>query len=384
MNMPKIRFIFDRRGKATEEKQALVELEIYFNRTQRKIIPTDVSLYKDQWDSEKFVVNHVHGEELNKSLRIFRLKYERFISGMERDGIKITLDNFNERSGIGRVNKKEQVSFLDFMYDTIIKRNLRESTRRTHLVAWESLKRFGKIDSFDSLIPKNLKLFDDFIRKEDPKRKQTTIHSFHKRLKPYIVEAIKLDYMQSNPYDKFTVERGRCREREPLTQMELGNLREIELSERLDRVRDLFVFCCYTGLSFSDMCIFKYERDVIQNDEMYFISGDRLKTGTKFYTPLLDPAMNILKKYKYRLPIISMQKYNDYLHIIEERLSLNKPLTSHIARHTFATTVTLAHDVPIEAVSRMLGHKDIKTTQIYAKVLNSTIERHSKELSKLL
>lgn len=86
--------------------------------------------------------------------------------------------------------------------------------------------------------------------------------------------------------------------------------------------------------------------------------------------------MNVLKKYKRKLPIISNEKYNDYLHVVESHLGLNKPLTSHVARHTFATTVALAHDVPIESVSKMLGHKDIKTTQIYAKVLKSTIERN--------
>ena len=74
---------------------------------------------------------------------------------------------------------------------------------------------------------------------------------------------------------------------------------------------------------------------------MYFISGERLKTKTKFYTPILPPAMAVLDKYLYDLPIISMQKYNDYLHVLEEKMGLRKPLTSHVARHTYATTVCL-------------------------------------------
>lgn len=377
-----MRFVFNRRGNASEQKQTPVELEIYFSRSERKFIPTGLTIFVGQWDKGSHVINHLQSKLLNRQLDDFLKKYEKLYEAILTDGKEFTMDNLNER--LGKNKKKESTSFIDFMYDHITRRKLRDSTRRVHIAALETLKRFKRIRNFSDLTPENIKRFDDFLRDEDPTRCQVTIHGYHKRVKPYVIEAYKLRYIGFNPYNAFDNVRGTSKEREPLTQQELDHLRTIDLPDKLDRVRDLFIFGCYTGLSYSDIALFRYETDVVQSNGMYFIDGERLKTGTKFYTPLLNPAMDVLVKRNYKLPMISNQKYNDFLHVIEARLDLNKPLTSHVARHTFATTVTLANDVPIESVSRMLGHKDIKTTQIYAKILKTTIERHTEALSKII
>ena len=115
-------------------------------------------------------------------------------------------------------------------------------------------------------------------------------------------------------------------------------------------------------------------------NENYYIDGKRVKTGHTFFTPLLPPAMEVLKKYNYEVPKLSNQKANEYLYDIKNILKLNKPLTMHVARHSFATLL-LANDVPMENVSRMLGHTNIKTTQIYAHILKSTIDRHTTALT---
>lgn len=295
-----MRFVFNRRGNATEEKQTAIELEIYFSRAERKFIPTGLSIYAGQWDKDEHVINHLQAKLLNKQLDDFLKSYEKVFEAMINGGEKITLENLNGR--LGKAKPKESVSFMDFMYDRMAERPLRESTKRMHLVTWESLKRFGGIISFDSLTPKNLKLFDDFLRKENPNRKQTTIHGYHKRMKPYVIEAYKLRHIDSNPYNAFDNVRGTSKEREPLTQQELDHLRTIELPDKLDRVRDLFIFGCYTGLSYSDIALFRYDTDVTQSNGMYFIDGERLKTGTKFYTPILKPAMDVLVKRNYKLP----------------------------------------------------------------------------------
>ena len=105
----------------------------------------------------------------------------------------------------------------------------------------------------------------------------------------------------------------------------------------------------------------------------YYIDGSRLKTGSRFYTPILPPAMAVLKKYNYKLPVISNQKLNDYLLLIETDLKITKRVSCHVARHSFATLM-LGYDVPIEKTKRMLGHKDIRSTQIYAKILKKNVE----------
>lgn len=113
---------------------------------------------------------------------------------------------------------------------------------------------------------------------------------------------------------------------------------------------------------------------------MYFIDGKRLKTKTDYFTPILAPAMAVLKKNDYKLLKISNQKANDHLHTIEEKLGITHPMTCHIARHTFAT-LCLNHGAGMENVSKMLGHTNIKTTQRYAKVLQSSIIQHSSILA---
>lgn len=377
--IPSVRYIYDRRRTATDVKQAAVEIEVYFSRTQRKFINTGVQLLPEQWNGA-IVIKHDDCDRLNNTLSSAKKKVERLLIAMDVDEEVITMQSFTARVE----GKTKPTSFIEFMYNCICKRQLRDSTKRAHLAAWETVKKFGRMRTFADLTPETLKRFDDFLRDEDPTRSQVTIHGYHKRVKPYILEANRLRYIEYSPYDVFEVPRGNSKEREPLNQYELNRLRAAELPSKLERVRDVFIFGCYTGLSYSDICLFRFDKDVAQSNGMYYIDGERLKTGTKFYTPLLKPAMEVLQKYDYRLPMTSIQKYNDYLHVIEAKLELKKPLTSHIARHTFATTVTLANDVPIETVSRMLGHKDIKTTQIYAKILKTTVERHMETLSKII
>ena len=377
--MPSVRYVYDRRRTATDVKQAAVEIEIYFSRTQRKFINTGVQLLPEQWNGA-IVIKHDDCDRLNNTLSSAKKKVERLLIAMDVDEEAITMQSFTARFE----GKTKPTSFIEFMYNCICKRQIRDSTRRAHIAAWETVKKFGRMRTFADLTPETLKRFDDFLRDEDPTRSQVTIHGYHKRVKPYILEANRLRYIEYSPYDVFEVPRGNSKEREPLNQYELNRLRAAELPSKLERVRDVFIFGCYTGLSYSDICLFRFDKDVVQSNGMYYIDGERLKTGTKFYTPLLKPAMEVLQKYDYRLPMTSIQKYNDYLHVIEAKLELKKPLTSHIARHTFATTVTLANDVPIETVSRMLGHKDIKTTQIYAKILKTTVERHMETLSKII
>lgn len=150
-------------------------------------------------------------------------------------------------------------------------------------------------------------------------------------------------------------------------------------SERLGQVRDVFLFCCFTGLAYVDVFKLKTEHISKGNDGERWIFTNRQKTKTRSAIPLLPTAIKIINKYTDHpvcvnkgslLPVPSNQKMNEYLKEIAELCKIDKKLTSHIARHTFATTVTLSNGVPIESVSKMLGHTNIRTTQHYAKVLD--------------
>ena len=179
-------------------------------------------------------------------------------------------------------------------------------------------------------------------------------------------------------------------ERDVLTELELQKLIEKEFKiVRLDQVRDIFLFCCFTGLAYVDVEKLSKDHIVHKLDGQQMIKIKRSKTDSRSSIPLLPPALEILAKYSEHpitsengllLPVISNQKINAYLKEIAEICKIDKKLTFHLARHTFATTVTLANGVPIESVSRMLGHRSLKTTQIYAKVIDRKLQEDMEAL----
>lgn len=165
-----------------------------------------------------------------------------------------------------------------------------------------------------------------------------------------------------------------------LSEEEIQKMADKEFaSDRLTQVRDVFLFCCFTGLAYAD--VKKLRMSQIQKgvDGEQWIFTNRQKTDTRSAIPLLPTAMKLIEKYTHHpicvskdmpLPVPSNQKMNDYLKEIATVCGINKTLTSHIARHTFATTITLSNGVPIESVSKMLGHSSLKQTQHYAKILD--------------
>jgi site-specific recombinase XerD len=181
-------------------------------------------------------------------------------------------------------------------------------------------------------------------------------------------------------------------ERPFLSQDELDVMLQKEfVIDRLNQVKDIFLFSCFTGLAYSDVKKLSYNniRFGVDGDRWIFIN--RTKTDTRSNIPLLPIASAILEKYKEHpivvtqervLPILSNQKMNAYLKEIADLCGINKELTFHIARHTFATTVTLSNGVPIESVSKMLGHKNLKTTQHYAKILDLKVSNDMKMLKE--
>ena len=192
----------------------------------------------------------------------------------------------------------------------------------------------------------------------------------------------------------FTNYKGRVKnvERTFLSEEELQTIANKEFAtDRLGQVRDIFLFCCFTGLAYAD--VKKLRRDQISKgvDGGQWIFTNRQKTDTRSAIPLLPAAEKILAKYNDNpvcisnnvpLPVPSNQKMNDYLKEIANVCGINKTLTSHIARHTFATTVTLSNGVPIESVSKMLGHSSLKQTQHYAKILDVKVSSDMSELKK--
>jgi site-specific recombinase XerD len=201
--------------------------------------------------------------------------------------------------------------------------------------------------------------------------------------------AVKNDWLDKDLFKAYQVKL-KDTKRTFLNKEELIRIEQKPIAiERLDNVRDVFVFCCYTGLSYVDVEKLT-ERQVVKGlDGEDWINVERTKTGTPSNIPILPKAKKLLMKYANNaeclntgrlLPVISNQKMNAYLKELATLCDIEKKLTFHAARHTFATTVTLSNGIPLETVSAMLGHKNLRTTQIYAKVVQEKISKDMKRL----
>lgn len=204
------------------------------------------------------------------------------------------------------------------------------------------------------------------------------IKNFHK----IINQCLANGWLNKDPFANY---KSKVKEvtREFLTEKEIETiLNKRFVSERLELVRDIFIFSCFTGLAYIDVKQLTLDNISLGIDGDKWIFKNRQKTETASKIPLLPVAQDIINKYAEHpvcknenrlLPILSNQKMNAYLKEIVDVCEINKDLTFHIARHTFATTVTLSNGVPLETVSKMLGHTNLKTTQHYAKILDKKI-----------
>lgn len=219
-----------------------------------------------------------------------------------------------------------------------------------------------------------------------------TIYKFLQLLRMPILKAKRMGIVFKDPYEgykmkKVSVDRGY------LTEDEVIAIATHEITiPRLEQVRDIFIICCYTGLAYSDVAALRQSNIQKMFDGRLWIVTHRQKTKTNVNVPLLPVAKRILEKYNWEeaekdapiLPVVSNQKSNAYLKEIADICKVEKHLTFHLARHTFATTMTLGKGVPIESVSKMLGHTNISTTQIYARITNDKISKDMDELSRNL
>jgi len=267
----------------------------------------------------------------------------------------------------------------------------RHITSKNHVAAF--IKYLYKVEDLE-LEKIDYKFLSDYEHYFKTVRKcnHNTTMKYIKNLGKVIRLGLAEGYMTKNPFDKFKLTY-KTVQRDILTIEEVEKLVKMKISdERLDRVRDLFVFCIYTGLAFVDVTNLKMEHLVNTNDGTTWIKNSRCKTSVSFLVPLLPIPQRLVQKYDSFIkrsidgsvmPTLSNQKYNSYLKELATRSKISKNLTSHLARHTFATTITLNEGVPLEVVSKMLGHSDTKTTQIYAKIQEKAIMNGMKKLMGL-
>ncbi len=250
-------------------------------------------------------------------------------------------------------------------------------------------RHYGKEDiTFHELTPEFIKAFDQYLKTEAALCRNTIVR-YMKCFKRITNMALAKEWMRKDPFYGYKMEQD---ETEPifLTYKELQQIMEKTFTiPRLDLVRDIFVFASFTGLAFADVASLSKENLIQDNNGDWWIRKGRIKlehrrkASSISNVPLLPVPLAILKKYEENpvclkkgccLPVLCNQKMNSYLKEIADFCGINKNLTTHVARHTFATTVTLANNVPLQDVSAMLGHASTRMTQHYARVMNTSLK----------
>jgi site-specific recombinase XerD len=233
---------------------------------------------------------------------------------------------------------------------------------------------WGKIKYFEDINDNNIISYDKYLISKGMKA-YSKWNNYHRFLNSFILDAIDDGYLKRNPYKWINIDKQkesksieRC-----LTPDEFRKLKNMKMpTQSIERVRDLFVFQTYTCFSYTDMSKFN-PMSVQEMKGMKVYVGNRIKTGKSFTIPILSPAWDILMKYEGKLPIISNVKYNEYLKVVAQSAGIDKPISSHWARHTGATLL-LNEGIDIKIVSKICGHSSTKITeQVYAKLLDETV-----------
>lgn len=391
-NQPQTFSILFRIAKArTKNGKAPISVRITVN-GQRAEIATHRNVSPFEWDakSQLCTAKGSEAKELNNLLAVIKGKlvgcYGRLLATQEY----ITAEAI-KRAYTGVVEKPRMLLEIIVQHNKDIEALIGQEYSRATWVKYETTRKHVK----DFLLHKykrtdvglrelNIEFISDFdfYLKTQKKIDLNTNAKYIKNLKKIINECVAKNWLQKHPFLGYKLKTKRT-ERPYLSETELKNLEAKEFTiERLEHVRDMFVFSCYTGLAFIDVANLTKDSITIGIDGERWIYTSRQKTKTASRIPLLPPALAIIEKYKDHpqacnkmklLPIPSNQKANAYLKEIADLCEIKKQLTFHIARHTFATTVALTNGVPIESVSKMLGHKKLQTTQHYAKILDKKV-----------
>lgn len=379
--VPTFNFVFDRRHIATKRRLASVDMRIGYD-GKVKIIGTGIRLRKGEWRLGT-VTNRPDAKELNSLLEQLRAKVLKIINEMIDEG-NINIMEIGDR--LDHLCSDGGKSFVDFCKERIKVRTYGRSddTRKRYERFLRFMVKWGKIRYFSDITDSNILDMDAALKVKGMKDNSKWAN-YHRVLNSFILDAISAGFLKRNPYHWININKDKNGKslNKYLTLDELERIRTVSMgTESLDRVRDLFVFQTFTCLSYVDMVSFDYlQCKDIGNDRKIY-TGVRGKTHQEFSFLLLKPAMDVLKKYDYKLPLLSNVKYNEYLKVCAQTAGIDKPITSHWARHTGAT-ILLNEGVDMETVAKILGHSSTRITRsIYAKLLDDTIAKKMKEAER--
>lgn len=379
------------RASKSSKHEALIYCRITVD-MQRAEFSVKKKIRREIWDNGWAKTNSEEGKAINAYLKQIESEVFHYYRDMLAGRKMITAEGLRN-AYLGIQSREHSLMTLVEYHNTQMKDTLAWGTMKNYFTTQKYVKRFlkdrhGKSDMYlTELTYKFIIDFEYFLRNWKPLDHQKPLGNngvmkHIERFRKMINLAIRMEWLDKDPFAKYKQKFEKV-EREFLSSEELKTIENKELKiVRLQWVRDLFIFSCYTGLAYIDVMRLTPSNISIGIDGKQWLITNRQKTSNPVRVPLLPQALEIIDKYRGHpkalhdgtlFPTISNQKLNSYLKEIADLCEIEKDLTFHIARHTFATTVTLTNGVPIESVSKMLGHTKISTTQVYAKVIEKKL-----------
>ncbi|WP_231121159.1 site-specific integrase [Epilithonimonas vandammei] len=389
-----------RRNKINSRGLCPIECRITLDK-QRKPFATGIFINPKNWDSSKQLTKPPNEENnyTNKQLSLIKNKINQaFLFLQVKEEPFDVNDIYNQYAGKTLAKEYKLIEYYQIYLDRLKKLvgiEIKQQTWDKFSYIKEDVSEFIKYHYKKS----DMKLKDldfnfisefEYYSKTELKHKQVTINKALQRLKKVVKQSVINGYLDKNPFEEH-----KPKKVYPkiifLTQQELDKLENHTFqSEALTRVKDCYLFCCYTGLAYKEMFELKKKDLITKPNGINWIYKEREKTERTFSVPLILPkALEIMKAYssesEFLLPRISNQSFNRLLKEIANVLEISKNLTHHTARKTFASTVLLNNDIPIEVVSKLLGHSNISTTQeYYAELMPDKLSENLKKLKDKL
>lgn len=389
-----------KKSKQNKKGQVPIYLRVTID-GKRSELTTGQKIPPELWSTAKSKAkgNSEDAKNINERLKLLESKILRQYNIWDSQDYTITASDLtNEVSGrsIKKYSLLQVFKIHNDEFEQKIGIEYARTTYKKYLVTYRKVQSFikykyNKTDLLLEELDHNFITSLDHYLKTNDKNQHNTAAKHLTLLKKIVKIALANKWMSNNPYRDYKITRKKTN-RVFLNSMELRAIEEKELSiERLDKVRDVFLFACYTGLAYSDLA------KLTVNDITTEINGQkkiviyRQKTKSRSIIPLSSKALKIIKKYAScieteikgtLLPVNSNQRMNGYLKEIAAICGINKNISSHIGRHTFATTLMLENGVSIETVKTILGHASILTTEIYARVTDTKVLKELSDLEK--
>lgn len=377
MNKIIYNLVYNRKKCLNKKGMALVQVEAYLGR-KKKYFSTKVYLKPEQWDNKKLIVkNHPNADALNRLIYEFVATIEKKELELWQQGKRISLELLKN----ALTTQENNSSFISFFRQEVMNSSLKDSTKRNHLSTLMLLQEFKKNITFSDLTFELISSFEYFLQLKG--YHTNTIAKHMKHLKRHVNIAINKEYIEIQKYAfrKYKIKTIENKHTH-LVPEELERLENLILSGRyvkLQKSLDAFLFCCYAGMRYSDFINLSSENFVDINQETWLIYKS-VKTGTEVRLPLYllfsGKGIAILNKYRDNLEdffhLRDNSNVNKDLIIITRLAGLSKRISFHTARHTNATLL-MYNGINITTVQKLLGHKSVKTTQVYTNVMDMTI-----------